>query len=323
MRVQAKTICAFARFVSKYMQQSSTKTRTAAPLAMNAFDRTPSPSFPSAIDMRRFRYAVDPELWSSSLPFVELDFDRAAAAYVERATSARHGRLLTWLHRGLRGFLSDFDINGLLGTYPMHVLSSEQWRRLLDDQLPPSSVPERTLRLLDIGAGRGDVTNELARLFDETVVSETSRPMVKRLKKRGFRVVDFDLAAGRAHLDPFHVVSLLNVLDRCDRPLSLLGRARELIVPGGLLVLALVLPYQPFVYDENRARPPNERLPISSSLFEVAATELVQNALTPLGLSIVRTARAPYLSGGDAEAPLYVLDDLIVVAKATHAPLIL
>src|SRR5690606_23048279 len=72
------------------------------------------------------RYALD----SSRLPeggwrVVQFDVDLAAARYIEESRRRRHGRALTWLHRALRGFLSDFDINGYLGTYPMHVLSEE------------------------------------------------------------------------------------------------------------------------------------------------------------------------------------------------------
>jgi SAM-dependent methyltransferase len=132
----------------------------------------------------------------------------------------------------------------------------------------------------------------------------------------GYRCIEGDLARDHDPNQPFDAVSLLNVLDRCDRPLSLLGAARSALEPGGLLVVALVLPYHPFVYDSGAARAPIERLPISSEEWELGAVEFVSLCLLPLGLEVVSLSRAPYLSGGDARAPLYELDDLIVVCRA-------
>ena len=45
----------------------------------------------------------------------------------------------------------------------------------------------------------------------------------------------------------YDVVSCLNVLDRCSRPLSLLRQMADKLDSGGLLVLALVFPFEPFV----------------------------------------------------------------------------
>lgn len=259
------------------------------------------------------RYALD----SSRLPeggwrVVQFDVDLAAARYIEESRRRRHGRALTWLHRALRGFLSDFDINGYLGTYPMHVLSEEQWRDLLAQEHTEG-------HLLDIGAGRGDVTSTLAPLFARTTVTETSKAMARRLKRRGYEVICGDIATMQLS-EPFDAISLLNVLDRCDRPLSLLGTARTLLREGGLLIIALVLPYRPFVYEGGQSRAPNERLPIRSSSFEEAAGELIELALLSLGLAVVAISRCPYLSGGDAESPLYELDDLIVVCRSLGPP---
>lgn len=246
-------------------------------------------------------------------PFVELGADAATLAYLEGAKAARHGRLKTFLHRSLRAFLSDFDINGWLGTYPMHVLSTAQWETLLGGR--PGG------RLLDVGSGRGDVTSELARLFDETVTTETSKPMVRRLRRRGFESWHGDLSTMSFEEGSFDAVSLLNVLDRCERPLSLLGRARAALRPGGLLLIALVLPYRPFFYREGVPAPPVERLPIASESFEEATSEFVFHALLALGVELVAVSRAPYLSGGDAHRALYELDDLLLVCRATGEPL--
>lgn len=265
----------------------------------------------------QLRYDADlARLQPLAAPFVRLDVDHGAADYLGQAEIRRHGRLMTWLHGRLRGLLSDFDINGLLGTYPMHVLSTQQWETLLK---PALDARTQAGTLLDVGAGRGDVTATLAPLFDQVVVSETSSSMARRLRKAGYRCLHGDLAQLELN-ERFAAISLLNVLDRCRRPLSLLGAARSLLEDGGLLIIALVLPYRPFVYEGGVARSPLERLPIQSPSFEEAAVEFVSLALLALGLEVVCLSRSPYLSGGDAHSPIYELDDLIVVCRALGPP---
>lgn len=239
--------------------------------------------------------------------FVQLGPDQSLADYCLRARRERHGRLVTWLHRSLRGLLSDFDINGLLGTYPMHVLGREQWAFLL---------PDAKGRLLDVGAGNGDVTAALAPLFDEVTVTETSRLMARRLRRRGYRCHHLDLAVHPVPDGPFDAIALLNVLDRCDRPLSLLANLRAALKHDGRLIVALVLPYRPFVYDGGMAREPTERLPISETTWEEATNQLVERVLTPLGFDVESCSRVPYLSGGDAYRALYELDDVVLVCRA-------
>jgi len=254
------------------------------------------------------QYSADLSLLNAlDAPFTRLSMDEATAEYLLNSEAARHGALITWLHRAMRGFLSDFDINGYLGTYPMHVLSSDQWETLLGD---------RRGRLLDVGAGRGDATLALASRFDQVVVTETSHAMAKRLRKQGYECLEEDISQREDLYESFDAVSLLNVLDRCDKPLSLLGSARRALKPNGLLIIALVLPYHAFVYDRGSPRAPHERLPIAAKEWELAAVQFISTCLIPLGLEIVTLSRAPYLSGGDTRKALYELDDLIVIARA-------
>ena len=126
--------------------------------------------------------------------------------------------------------------------------------------------------------------------------------MVRRLHARGFQAVvhtadvssgvqDAALAAGVAlpqGLDGrrhFHCVALLNVLDRCDTPRTLLAQLRDLVLPGdGRLLLAVVLPFRPFVEDGTSRRPPAEAfgLPPGAS-FEASLNLLWRDVLKPLG----------------------------------------
>ena len=45
----------------------------------------------------------------------------------------------------------------------------------------------------------------------------------------------------------YNVISLLNLLDRIDHPLQLLNDVKSALDPSGLVVVAIVLPYNPGV----------------------------------------------------------------------------
>lgn len=252
--------------------------------------------------------------------FVQLGRDAALDAYFERAKRERHGRFLTGVHRVLRGYLSDFDINGLLNIYPMHVLGTEQWRYLME-QAPLER--ERGARLLDVGAGNGDVTHALAPLFDHVATTEMSKAMAFRLRRRGFACFRRDVTEDGVPDGPYDAIACLNVLDRCDRPLTLLASLRAGLTDRGLLLLALVLPYRPFVYDGGASLDPSERLPLTASYWEGCVAELCERVIEPLGLDVEVITRTPYLSGGDSKRSLYELDDVVLVCRARGRALLL
>ena len=204
--------------------------------------------------------------------------------------------------------MGDFALNGLLGTYPLFLLSTSQWRTLLDDA--------GAGRLLDIGAACGDVTDRLAPLFDEVTVTEVNRPMVKALRRKGYDAHQIDVTIADIPGSPFDVVAALNVLDRCSHPRTLLRRLAELTAPGGHLVVSIPLPYRPCWYDGPRLAEPVERLPLSATDFDTAARALAA-VLEIHGTQVTAIARAPYLSGGDLDAASYELEAAIVVARKT------
>jgi hypothetical protein len=70
--------------------------------------------------------------------------------------------------------MSDFDINGVLGTYPLHLFSTAQLSALL----AAAKAPQRFTTALDVGAGAGNVTKQLAPLVaSEGMVSAKKRPV--------------------------------------------------------------------------------------------------------------------------------------------------
>lgn len=126
--------------------------------------------------------------------------------------------------------------------------------------------------------------------------------MVRRLRSRGFQAVlhTGDVSAGVPEAAQqagvqlphapdgsprFDCVALLNVLDRCDTPRTLLAQLRDLVLPvSGRLLLAVVLPFRPFVEDGTARRAPAEplHLPPNAS-FEASLQQLWDTVLEPLG----------------------------------------
>lgn len=237
--------------------------------------------------------------------FVRLRPDEGIASWQKRAAEQRAGSLRTVVHRFLRNFyLSDFDTNGLLRMYPMHLLSRKQFQSL---------VPDAGGSLLDVGAGSGDVTAELAPLFERIDTTEVSRMMARRLRERGFRCARIDLAEEPAPDPPYDVIACLNVLDRCAKPRSLLRALPSALAPGGTLVLSVPLPYRPLVYAGPATLEPDEPLRVESSTWELALVELVDREIAPAGWLVQSWSRVPYLSGGDSASATYELSSAVLV----------
>jgi SAM-dependent methyltransferase len=237
--------------------------------------------------------------------FISLGPDAALDGYL--ATARRASAIRSCAHALSLRLMSDFDADALLGMYTMHLLSTAQWQRLLG--------AHATGRLLDVGAGSGDVTAQLAPLFSQVCTTELSRGMARVLRRRGFACQLIDAAEVEPDATPFDVVACLNVIDRCPYPRSLLARLSRAVRDGGRLVLAVPLPYTPHFYAGPTSLDPIETLPIESRRWEHAARELSERVLAPLGLSVESLCRAPYLSSGGRHRRFHVLDDAVFICR--------
>jgi SAM-dependent methyltransferase len=264
----------------------------------------------TAVTGLKLRYAVDaPKLGERCAErFVRLDPDDDLTSYLDRAAGRRLGTWMSRWRRALGRVLSDFDANALVGAYPMHLLGTQQWRVLLGERVGG--------RLLDVGAGSGDVTAALAPLFNHVTTVESSRLAAWRLRQRGWESLYRDVVLDGVPSPPYQAVACLNVLDRCPYPAALLDRLLEGLSPEGQLLVAMPLPYGPMFFDGPAAVEPAERLPCEAQSWEVGARALVERVLLARGLEVTALSRAPYLSGGDATSALYELDDVVVVCRA-------
>lgn len=242
--------------------------------------------------------------------FVQLDADASTRAWIDDCIARPHGAMITAARAVARKVMSDFDANGMLGAHDMRVLGTDQARRLLGAERVGG-------RLLDVGAGDGRVTAELARLVDSVVATETSSPMVDRLRKHGWTAYETDLVEQELPDDgTFELIALLNVIDRTARPISLLEALLPRLAPEGRLILAVPFPIRPVVYAGPLTVDPEELLPIVDEGWEAQAATLEQMLFAPIGYRVDVLSRVPYLCRGSKRKPVIVLDDAIFVLSA-------
>ncbi|XP_063999014.1 protein-L-histidine N-pros-methyltransferase-like [Pogoniulus pusillus] len=206
-------------------------------------------------------------------------------------------------------FMSRTSINGLLGRGSMFVFSPEQFQRLLKIN------PEwKSHRLLDLGAGDGEVTKVMSPHFEEIYATELSETMIWQLQKKKYRVLGINEWQNIGF--QYDVISCLNLLDRCDQPLTVLKDIRSVLEPTrGRVILALVLPFHPYVENVGgKWEKPSEVLEIKGHTWEEQVNSLPE-VFSKAGFAIEAFTRLPYLCEGDMYNDYYVLDDAVFVLK--------
>jgi len=202
--------------------------------------------------------------------------------------------------------LSTTTINGLLDRGKMFVFSSEQFKTLTGIE---DACVNQTL--LDLGAGDGMVTSVMAKYFRSVYVTESSSSMRYRLNQKGFTVMDIN----EWQNSRFDFISVLNLLDRVDNPTKLLNDVRLSLNPNGTVLLAIVLPYSPWVEQGSKFEEPSETLAISGKSAEQQIENLIYNVLEPAGFRVVRFTKLPYLCEGDLYDDYFLLFDYVFVLK--------
>eukprot|EP00946_MAST-07B_sp_MAST-7B-sp1_P005158 g5158.t1 len=190
--------------------------------------------------------------------------------------------------------------------------------------------------LLDIGSGTGSETVKLATALGihdgkNVMCLERSWAMQQRLKRLGFRTAgDYETAAAALpSKKKYSVASLLNVLDRVDDPAGLIDITLEHLEPGGVLVIAIVLPYWPGVHEGKigsqwgRARKRKVKRPLQiedrgyTTSFEEHTSIFVDEVLRlQPQLKLERWTRLPYLSSGDTGKTHYSINMALMAFRA-------
>merc|ERR1719153_495704 len=224
--------------------------------------------------------------------FVQLSEDEATSAFIKHSFEQSDWLFTQLYYNFAKSLLSWFycqtDINGILARGSMFVFSKEQFLLLSSAISPPSFNPSSTLpALLDLGSGDGRPTTSLSPFFDQTFVTEVSRPMQKLCTARGFKVLQLDEWAKEAN--KYDVISALNLFDRCDRPITI-------------------------IKDIHYSLKPSERMAITGERFEEQVESAVQ-VFENEGFELKSWSRVPYLCEGDLNKPLYHLNNGLFVFK--------
>jgi hypothetical protein len=105
-----------------------------------------------------------------------------------------------------------------------HILRIEKFTRSIRGHRP--------IRLLDFGCSFGDFVHICERFGFESVGVDCARPRMEGAVAKIYASLD-DLNG----VEPFHVITLFQVLEHLDEPAIMLSRLAERLVSGGLLIL--------------------------------------------------------------------------------------
>ena len=189
-------------------------------------------------------------------------------------------------------------------------------RRQLMDLVEPSGITlDESAKLdsfVDLGAGDGRPTLTLRPFFSNRFATEASWAMRRILGRDGFTLLEIDdWHEGRT----FDFITCLNLLDRCDEPLSVLGQIRGALKEDtGLLLLAAVLPFKPYV-EFKAGHKPTQRIEAKGKTFAEQAQSLAR-VIEGEGFQLVSWTKVPYMCEGDLVKSVYTLNDVVFLFKA-------
>eukprot|EP00123_Amoebidium_parasiticum_P010070 comp19875_c1_seq1/m.24025 comp19875_c1_seq1/g.24025 ORF comp19875_c1_seq1/g.24025 comp19875_c1_seq1/m.24025 type:complete len:377 (-) comp19875_c1_seq1:70-1200(-) len=232
--------------------------------------------------------------------------------------SHRRSKLQLELRRTLMDTLGfkHFDLQAIMNSPRLYMLSPEQWRRLLmgDEE---EGQPTKPFELgLDIGAGNGFITGAIQPLFAQPMVTtDVSNWIAWRQTYNGFRSLATEnisgaLLASKGLPESYDVLFALNVLDSCPEPGALLSEMVRLMKDDGYVVISFPLPYHSYS---------GRGFSLHGETWEEAANSAVR-LIETFGLKVVRMTRAPYLCTGTYLYPLFALDAGVFVAKKSDWP---
>ncbi|KAN0028749.1 hypothetical protein ACTFIV_010602 [Dictyostelium citrinum] len=259
--------------------------------------------------------------------FIQTEFDKETMDFIMETprwnfVSNAANWIMSWMY-------TKTDIMGFIGKGNMMCLSTYQYKQILkinrtlptikfddeDDDEDPLKVYFDSL--LDIGAGCGSTTLYMKPLFKNVTATEASKGMIYSLNKKGIdSVFCLDLETCDQLKDKqFDIVSCLNVLDRCEKPISLLNTIKNFLKPNGKIILAVVFPFNPYVEFGGIDNSPLETINLDQETLSEYVDSFNKQVFIPNNFEIVSFTVGPYISEGDALYQNYVLTDVIFVLK--------
>lgn len=164
--------------------------------------------------------------------FKKMSYDNETDQFIQncyRKSEWLFTHLFNAIARAFLGlFLTSTSVNGLLRRGSMFVFSNQQFSLIYDEIASVKSNPESLL--LDLGSGDGCVTLVMAQHFHQTYCTEVSPVMKKILGKSGFKLLDAETWADNDL--SFDLITCLNLLDRCEKPLTTMKLMRQKVQPN-------------------------------------------------------------------------------------------
>ena len=265
--------------------------------------------------------------------FVQLDADDETMRFIIHSVNKTDQILTQMWHNLAKMVLKRFfgytqtDINGYLRRGSMFVLSTQQFIHLRQKAGLQANIEHPVGSLIDLGAGDGRPTEYLRPFYRKTYATEASWAMRDILKEKNIEVLeidDWDVAENSVRM--FDTIACLNLFDRCEKPLSILRKTKKALKPGGVLLVALVLPLSPYV-EWNSSHQPLENLLEPSPGENVRTNDdnskhafekqipLIINMFQREGFSVDAWTKVPYLCEGDMGESLYVLSDAVFLCS--------
>ena len=101
-------------------------------------------------------------------------------------------------------------------------------------------APHGRMRLLDVGCGSGVFLERMHQHGWDVTGLDVSEKMVRRIRDElGLRALPGTLPHAELAPESFDVVTMWQTLEHVYRPLETLGHVRELLVPGGRLIVSV------------------------------------------------------------------------------------
>lgn len=254
---------------------------------------------------------IDPSI---AVKFMKMSYDNETDQFIQNCYRKSEWLFTHLFNAVARAFLSLFltstSVNGLLKRGSMFVFSGSQFS-LLYDEIASIKSDSNSI-LLDLGSGDGCVTSIMAQHFHQTYCTEVSPVMKKILLKNGYKLLDADKWAENDL--SFDLISCLNLLDRCEKPMTTMKLMRRKVKPNGRVLIAIVLPLNQFV-EASTDHIPKEILPLTGADLEEQVESFIKEVVQPNGFDLVSWTKLPYLSEGDLELSYYWLIDILFLLR--------
>ncbi len=326
-RIASVVLCLFAA-AWRVSQDGGGKMRRAS-LAASVARRVQEDARLLTEDKHHAWYHMDASKLSPAFAskFVPGEEDAETRAFVEQSVEKSDWFFTQMWHNLAKSVLGIFgytqtDVNGILGRGSMFVLSERHFLELLKTggaERPGGwDAEEPAGSLVDLGAGDGVPMRRLSRLFRRVYATEASPAMRRALSRSGVELLEVeDWHEQAPGGNGFDLVACLNLLDRCERPLSVLSQVRRALrTPGGLALVAVVLPFSPYVeFSSSGDRAPVEKIDLEGATFEEQA-ESLSRLLEQQGFQVLSWTRVPYLCEGDLASSVYTLNDVVFLLRS-------